>query len=377
MMSDEKKLKKSIIILHDVDGRIYFQGIEALKNAGEVTEIVYRETSVFRRLVSAIVKRTINRETIIRALNNLWFRVKLPFIKDKIIILGIAPYNFRFLIYSILAINNKVIYHTSWPYWWTENVPSKYGPLTVYFIKAFRFILNKFEFSFVCVTHPVAQSLASNLKNNNVISVIPHAVDLSVFNNCYNEDENFAKKDIVKVLYVGRMVKEKGVYEIADLVKKLKKSHHFSFVGSGSELQLLMKFLQGQDNVSFYGQVNDKTSLANIFKEHDVLLLPSKRIDGWEELFGLVLIEAMACGLIVIATDHIGPRGIIKNGEDGIIIPEHGMVKEIENILLDFAENKENWSAISERAKCSVKKYSLQSVSRQWQKVIYNDKDSV
>ncbi|MGL5387009.1 MAG: glycosyltransferase family 4 protein [Serratia sp. (in: enterobacteria)] len=376
MVEKEKNKKDSIIILHDVDGRIYFQGVELLKEEGVIGNIVYRETSVFRRLLAAAVKRTLNKETLIRAWNNLWFRLKMPFMHDNVIILGIAPYNFRFFMYSMLAINNQVIYHTSWPYWWTENVPSKYGPLTKFFMRFFNYLINKLDFNFVCVTKPVADSLAVNLDCKYSINVIPHAVDLKLFNNFFTQKICF-EKCVTKVLYVGRMVKEKGVYEIAQLAHKLKDSHHFTFVGSGVELQELTRNLQGLDNVSILGQIGDKSALANIFKTNDVLLLPSKRIDGWEELFGLVLIEAMACGLIVVATDHIGPRGIINDGEDGVIISEVGMVDKMEGLLININEDYVSWFDMRERARASVEKYSIQSVSKQWSKVINNGKDSI
>lgn len=375
MISKGNKSDKNIIILHDVDGRIYFQGVECLKQEGKIKGVIYRETSVFRRLFAAVIKRTLNRDTLVRALNNFWFRMKIPFMHGNVIILGIAPYNFRFFMYSILAINNQVIYHTSWPYWWTENVPSKYGPLTKLFMRSFNYLINRLNFNFVCVTNPVAESLSINLNYKHSIKVIPHAVDLSIFNSLVDQ-KKCIKKSVIKVLYVGRMVKEKGVHEIAKLAHKLKDTHHFSFVGSGNDFQQLTKNLQGLENVSLLGQVADKSALANIFKSHDVLLLPSKRIDGWEELFGLVLIEAMACGLIVVATDHIGPRGIINDGEDGVIISEVGMVDKMEGLLIDIYEDYDSWFDMRERARASVEKYSIQSVSKRWLKVINNVKDS-
>ncbi|PLM51431.1 hypothetical protein CWN34_29225, partial [Klebsiella pneumoniae] len=92
------------------------------------------------------------------------------------------------------------------------------------------------------------------------------------------------------------------------------------------------------DNVNFMGHISDKSKLAAIFKEHDVLVLPSKKIDGWEELFGLVIIEAMACGLVVIASNHIGPRGIIDDGKNGFLISDGNLTSELVTKIEELSE---------------------------------------
>ncbi|HBU1811808.1 TPA: hypothetical protein MCS17_005427, partial [Klebsiella pneumoniae] len=105
---------KEVIILHDVDGRIYFDGIKQLLENGEIDEIKYYESIVIKRLLKKVVSRNISASDIRTFKNNLLFRLKIPFIKNKTILLGMAPYNVRFVWYGLLARKNNVIYHTSW-----------------------------------------------------------------------------------------------------------------------------------------------------------------------------------------------------------------------------------------------------------------------
>lgn len=67
------------------------------------------------------------------------------------------------------------------------------------------------------------------------------------------------------------------------------------------------------DHVTMPGWVEDK---AAWFNDVDIFVLPSHH-----EPFGIVLIEAMAAGLPVISTDSVGPREIIRDGEDGVLFP--------------------------------------------------------
>ena len=71
------------------------------------------------------------------------------------------------------------------------------------------------------------------------------------------------------------------------------------------------------DQVRFTGRVPDR-HLPAIYRAGDVTILPS-----WTagEAFGLVLIEAMACGRPVIASDLPGVRTVVSDGEDGLLVP--------------------------------------------------------
>lgn len=360
---------KNIIMLHDVDGKIYFQALEFLKEKGQVDNVEYYETRITKRLVKCFLRREGNYyDSVKRWMLNFKFRCMVPFISGRKIILGTAPYDFRFVWYGLLARKNEVIYHTSWPYWWTDNVPYKYSLFTVFLSKIFKYYLLNYKFKIVCVTEPVRQSISTIISDDSKTCVIPHCVDLSTFNyKAKIETKNNNGIEYIKVLYVGRVVKSKGVFEIISMARNLSKTHVFTIVGKGDDFEEVVNNAKDIENISFYGYVNDKKKLAKIFSEHDIFILPSKKNSTWEELFGLVIIEAMASGLLVISTDHIGPRGLINNGINGFLVSEEKMQENFEIILRSV--KYQDVVKFRDTVINDVKKYNIDNVSVIWDRL--------
>lgn len=69
------------------------------------------------------------------------------------------------------------------------------------------------------------------------------------------------------------------------------------------------------DKVQYIGELNFETKMR-LYKEASVFLFPIK----WQEPFGLVVIEALACGTPVIAYPHGGPTEIVQNGKNGYLV---------------------------------------------------------
>jgi glycosyltransferase involved in cell wall biosynthesis len=91
------------------------------------------------------------------------------------------------------------------------------------------------------------------------------------------------------------------------------KATRFDNVRYLQELEALTQSLGGEDNVLFMGERED---VPEILRSLDVLLMPS-----WFEPFGRAIIEAMAMGVPVVATDVGGPTEIVANGKEGVLLP--------------------------------------------------------
>jgi len=83
------------------------------------------------------------------------------------------------------------------------------------------------------------------------------------------------------------------------------------------ELERLTSELSLGDRVRFAGWRYGPADMPDVIRELSVLALPSRE----PEPFGLVLLEAMACGVPVVATDRGGPREIVVAGETGLLVP--------------------------------------------------------
>lgn len=112
-------------------------------------------------------------------------------------------------------------------------------------------------------------------------------------------------------------------------------------------------------------RLNGRTN--NIEQEYlkSSIAVCSSRFEG----FGLVIIEAMACGLPVISFDcPWGPRSIIKNGEDGILVENDNPSVLAKEILL-LANNPDLYMRMGISAQQNVQRFSLENVAVQWKQL--------
>jgi glycosyltransferase involved in cell wall biosynthesis len=112
-------------------------------------------------------------------------------------------------------------------------------------------------------------------------------------------------------LYVGRIAKEKGVERLRDPLLSLP-GVRLALVGGGPEMEQVRAFYEGTPAV-FTGFL-DGEELVSAFASADVLVFPSTN-----ETFGLVALEAMACGLPVIATMTGGLVDILQDGVNALV----------------------------------------------------------
>ncbi|OEC88464.1 MULTISPECIES: glycosyltransferase family 4 protein [Methanobacterium] len=161
----------------------------------------------------------------------------------------------------------------------------------------------------------------------------------------YLEKKEFLKeklklKNKKVVLYVGRLVKRKGVEYLIKSFKKLHKQRKdivLVIVGDGNCRSQLESISLGIDDIYFTGQIGNE-DLPAYYALCDVCVVPSityEMGDPWV----FILNEAMYFGKPVIATDAVGAAfDMIKNGENGFIVPERdveSLYKTIAGVLSD------------------------------------------
>jgi len=133
------------------------------------------------------------------------------------------------------------------------------------------------------------------------------------------------------ILFVGNIIKRKNVATIIEAKKQLKSNCVLVVVGGGPLLANLKEKVEdeGIGDVIFTGPRND---VANIIRSSDILILPS-----YSESFGLVLIEALACGKPVIGSNVGGIKEIITSDVGLLVEPTDpkGLANAIDSILSD------------------------------------------
>lgn len=172
-------------------------------------------------------------------------------------------------------------------------------------------------------------------------------IDLKIFNSSKKNDTelNFYDSEFYTLGYVSRIEENKGWKLFLNLVKKLNDSNikcKGLIAGKGSDEEELNKQilkLNLTENIVYYGIVNPH-KLANLYNCIDVFIFPTL----YEESLGLVGIEAMACGTIVIGSNNEGIKSYIQDGRNGFLF-ETGNFEDLFRCTLDFyklSDNKKN-----------------------------------
>ncbi|MGA3290275.1 MAG: glycosyltransferase family 4 protein [Candidatus Bathyarchaeia archaeon] len=183
------------------------------------------------------------------------------------------------------------------------------------------------------------------------LEIIHNAVDSTFF--CpQNHKEN--KKSYI--LYTGRLSAEKGLIDLVKgAVHVCKKYPNFKFVIAGSgplerRLKKLVSALNLERNFSFAGNVNHET-LLKYYQNAAVYVLPSYR-----EGLPTTLLEAMSCGLPIVATAISGITDVIDNFKTGLLVPTNSPEK-LANAILTLIEDSTLSEEIATNARMHVQKY--------------------
>lgn len=146
--------------------------------------------------------------------------------------------------------------------------------------------------------------------------------------NQFHYRESPAASDVFRILTVGRFVEKKGYpysLQAAALLKKSGVKFQYHLIGEGpllDEMKDLAKELDIHNEVVFHGAMMQNEVIRH-YQEADVFLLPSvTAANGDTEGQGLVLQEAQAIGLPVVATLHNGFPDSVVDGTTGFLVPE-------------------------------------------------------
>jgi phosphatidylinositol alpha-mannosyltransferase len=123
------------------------------------------------------------------------------------------------------------------------------------------------------------------------------------------------------VLFVGRHEPRKGLLDLLKAHRILRKTGSQSrllIVGSGPQEREARRYVatRGLQEVEFLGRVTDAEK-AQLFRTADVYASPAT---GGES-FGIVLLEAMAAGTPIVASDIHGYKGVVRRGREGLLVP--------------------------------------------------------
>ena len=190
------------------------------------------------------------------------------------------------------------------------------------------------------------------------IRVIPNGVEASRFNNGRQPQliPTGVSGDRKTILYVGRIVREKGIFTLLDAFEKLReqgKDVSLILVGEGPLKEDLAKEVLRRklnDRVKLAGFVDEK-KLVSLYNSSDAFVLPSHY-----EPFGMVALEAMASRVPVVVSDVGGLSEIVEDGITGVKVPAsnpstlaEGILRVLEDRELSEQLKENAYRAVQER----------------------------
>lgn len=205
---------------------------------------------------------------------------------------------------------------------------------------------------FHCLTEKAKECLVKEGCDSRKIVVFPYGVDLSKFK------VGIKNKKTLNILFVGRLVKEKGIYDLLKVFIKLKKSKYdvrLAIVGKGPEedsLKNLINQIKMKDYIKVKNIPYDKIPLE--YQKADIFVLLSKPTKYWEEYLGMSIIEAMASGLAVVSTKSGGiPEVVSKCG----LLVKPGEWKKAFKAVEKLIKNKKLRKSLGSKARKRAEKY--------------------
>jgi glycogen synthase len=200
------------------------------------------------------------------------------------------------------------------------------------------------------ITSRLHRLLVSDGVEQNRLHLIPPGVKASLFEGPF--EDPFADIRRPRVLFVGRLARQKGVSTLVEAAGLLKDpSAQVLFVGDGPERKALEREAQRigvGDRLHFVGFfAHDQ--LSAVFAHADLLVLPSL----YEEL-GTVLLEAMQAALPIVASRTGGIPDVIEDGVNGLLVPPgdpEALARAIDRLLADRALAYRLSEGAQERAK--------------------------
>ena len=225
------------------------------------------------------------------------------------------------------------------------------------------------------------------------INVVANGVNLSSFNGVerdYNFRRRFAMDNEKIILFLGRLVYEKGVQHLISAMPKILEGYHdvkLVIAGKGGMLDELKAQVEAMgigQKVYFAGYLNGK-DVQKMYKAADISVFPSTY-----EPFGIVALEAMLAERPVVVSDIGGLNEIVQHRENGMktyagnsnsiadsileLLYDHKLSAEIVKKAKNKVRNEYNWSKIAQDTHFTYQKAICQSMAEKQKREIEQER---
>ena len=200
------------------------------------------------------------------------------------------------------------------------------------------------------------RTLVENAVPAEKIVVNPYGVDLDSFFPVSRPDSSRP----FRFVFVGSITASKGVPLLLDAWRALAPSDAEMWLVGQREHKRKIPVLPGLRPI---GKLPHR-ELPNVLRQCDVLILPS-----YFEGFGLVLLEALAAGLPIIATDATAAPDLITHGVEGYIVPV-GDVEALQDAMQRFTASSADLALMSRAARSAAERFTWDAYGNRWMEIL-------
>jgi glycosyltransferase involved in cell wall biosynthesis len=181
-------------------------------------------------------------------------------------------------------------------------------------------------------------------------------VDMNVF-------KPSGKKNKREILYVGRIIEDKGLYYLFEgFGRALKKfpDLKLKIAGSGNLKDELISYANKygfEKNIEFLGMVKNR-NLPEIFSRAELCVYPSITMKRWEEQVGTVNFQALSCGTPVLTTKSGAIPEYIKEGQGAMLVPERDSIS-IEKAIIRFFSDSKLKAKLTKTSRPAIRRYGV------------------
>jgi len=294
--------------------------------------------------------------------------------KFDLIDVSVFPYFSCFTAKAVSLLKKTPViltWHEVWDDYWYEYLGQKKG----FFGRTVEKMVSKLSPNNLAVSNWTAKRLEILGVPENLIAVIPNGIDFNRLSNIEPEkgraSAEFENK-LYDIIFAGRLIKEKNVDVLINAIALLKADFpkiKCCIVGDGPEKEKLVALTREKKvyhNFEFPG-FQEYEALIKKIKASKILILPSSR-----EGFGMVVIEAFACGVpvLTVTEKYNAAQSLVENGMNGFITQlEPG---EIASGIRKVLENKTFYRKASEASLEKAEEYDWGQIIEKYTKYIKN-----
>lgn len=179
----------------------------------------------------------------------------------------------------------------------------------------------------------------------------------SLYENQVCEQRGYNLNEDIKMLYIGQFIHRKGIDVLLNSLKELKNQNYEMLIVGGVPTEEYLQIIKGMGNVTFSDFVPPQ-DVKKLMINSDVLILPTR-----EDIWGLVINEAMACGDAVVTTDKcVAGVELIEDNVNGYIFESENS-EQLAKIIDDLIINRKKVEVMGKNNIEKIKKYTFEQMA--------------